>query len=202
MVAGANTRHRGTRPSADARLHELHPFRPIGGEGAPIVRAGIERGGGVLHFRWVVGGAAERLRLPAATRPPARADRLWEHTCFEAFLAPADAAAYWEVNLSPAGDWNVYRFDRYREGMRAETRASALSARLERASCGTLTLHAALDLVPFDELNVPPLDVGLAAVLETGDGALSHWAARHAGERPDFHRRDTFVVRLDGAGRP
>lgn len=165
------------------------------------MRAGIERDGGGLRFRWVVGGTVDRLRLPAAIRPPAREDRLWEHTCFEAFLAPTGADTYWEVNLSPAGDWNVYRFDRYREGMRAEIRANAPSVRLERASCGTLTLHAAMDLVPLGELSVPPLDVGLAAVLETDGGALSHWAARHAEERPDFHRRDTFVVRLEGAER-
>lgn len=40
------------------------------------------------------------------------------------------------------------------------------------------------------------LQIGLAAVLEHDDGALSHWALQHSTERPDFHVRDSFAVHL------
>jgi hypothetical protein len=34
-----------------------------------------------------------------------RKDGLWTATCFEAFLALPDQSRYWEINLSPNGDW-------------------------------------------------------------------------------------------------
>src|SRR5580692_817066 len=46
-----------------------------------------------------------------------RADALWKHTCFEAFVAAADAPGYHEFNFSPSFDWAIYRFSAYREGM-------------------------------------------------------------------------------------
>jgi len=41
--------------------------------------------------------------------------------CFECFIGQKTAAEYWEVNLAPNGDWNVYHFDGYRTGMVEET---------------------------------------------------------------------------------
>ncbi|MND06273.1 hypothetical protein D3C83_275510 [compost metagenome] len=38
--------------------------------------------------------------------------------------------------------------------------------------------------------------VGLAAVIEAADGALSYWALRHAPAKPDFHHRDAFALAL------
>jgi len=139
------------------------------------------------------------IRIPAPAPHPQRTEGLWEHTCFEAFVAPEGGDAYWELNLAPSGHWNAYRFDRHREGMRPEARARAPRVAVERASHGTLTLRAEFDLAPLPELTVAPLDVGLAAVLEASDGTPSYWALEHgAGARPDFHRRESFVLRLDG----
>ena len=44
---------------------------------------------------------------------PRRRDRLWEETCLELFLGEEGSERYWEFNLSPAGHWNVYRFEFY-----------------------------------------------------------------------------------------
>ena len=33
------------------------------------------------------------------------ADTLWKHTCFEAFVAPADGPGYHEFNFSPSHDY-------------------------------------------------------------------------------------------------
>jgi hypothetical protein len=40
------------------------------------------------------------------------------------------------------------------------------------------------------------LELGIACVIERLDGTKSYWALRHPAERPDFHRRDAFLVRL------
>ena len=178
------------------RLLPLIAFAAID-DPAPVLRAGIERDAGRLSLRYVLGGAVGNVRLPERIHEPQRADELWRHTCFEAFLAPVGSEAYWEINLSPSGDWNTYRFDDYRRGMRSEKRVTAAVTELERASCGTVTLRAAIDLRPLPELGRAALDAGLAAVLEAGDGTVSHWALAHEADRPDFHRRASFVIRLD-----
>ncbi len=40
------------------------------------------------------------------------------------------------------------------------------------------------------------LHIGLSAVIEAADGTLSYWALTHPGERPDFHQRAAFTLRL------
>jgi hypothetical protein len=101
------------------------------------------------------------------------------------------------VNLSPAGDWNVYRFDAYRDGMRPEPRVAPPSLDAATDATGRFTLAATLDLAPIAELVSVPLDVGIAAVVESAAGAQSYWALLHTAPQPDFHRRESFVVRLD-----
>jgi hypothetical protein len=177
-------------------LQDLHRFGSRPDLGETILRAGMARAGTHLSLRYVLGAPADRWRLPRPQRSEQRADRLWEHTCFEAFVAPAGGTAYWELNVAPGGDWNVYRFDRYRDGMQLETRTPPPEIRLERASCGTLTLHARLDAAAVTEWRTAPLEVGLAAVLESTDGVLSYWALAHAAAKPDFHRRASFLVRV------
>jgi hypothetical protein len=181
------------------RLLSLTPFGAPAGREALVLRAGVDRAAGLVRLRYVLGGPVAEVRIPARAADPLRSDRLWECTCFEAFLGLAGGDAYWEVNLSPSGHWNVYRFDRHREGMRPETRLRAPLVGLEHASCGTLTIHAELDLAPLTEVRSAPLEVGLAAVLEAKDGTHSYWALEHgAATHPDFHRREGFVLRLDG----
>jgi hypothetical protein len=158
-----------------------------------VLRAGVERTVAHLSLRFVLAGPLARLRIPAMASTPARADRLWEHTCFEAFLAPVGEAAYWEINLSPAGHWNVYRFDGYREGMRPEIHAQAPVGEHKRANCGTLTVRATIDLTAMPALESAALDVGLAAVLESNDEE-SYWALRHV-LRPGLSPRE-LAVRL------
>src|SRR5262245_13161030 len=133
------------------RLVSLVAFAPPT-EPAPVLRAGIERQSDRLSLRYVLGGTVRTVRLSERTSEPRRKVDLWTQPCFEACLAPVGGDAYWEVNLSPSGDWNVYRFDGYRHGMRPEPRVTAAVTELERASCGTITLRASIDLAPLPEL--------------------------------------------------
>jgi hypothetical protein len=178
-----------------SRLLALRPFAAVPKPGVGV-RAAACRQGAMLSLRWVVDGASVLVEGRADT--PARRDRLWESTCFEAFLAPAGVPAYWEVNVAAGGDWNVYRFDAHRHGMRAENRAPAPVVRAVAEAPHVLAVAATLQLAPIAELAAGPLDVALAAVLDLGDGERSYWALRHSGAAPDFHARGSFVVRIDG----
>jgi hypothetical protein len=149
----------------------------------------------VDEHRFLVGftlrGDLDRLTIPGPGAPQ-RTDRLWEHTCFEAFLAMPGQDPYWELNLSPSTEWAAYRFLRYRE---AGGPAPDLEPRITvQRSPERLELHAVAALGALDTDR--GLQVGLSAVVESLDGALSYWALRHGPGRPDFHHRAAFALEL------
>jgi len=165
------------------------------GSGALAAVRGIEAEAGVegadLRLRFRLLGATAALRLPCAAAP-ARADGLWQHTCFEAFIR-GDGDAYVELNFAPSGAWAAYRFSARRTGM-APLELSRPPAAAWTLEEGMLALVAA---VPVAVL--PPgaaLHVALAAVIEDGSGTMTYWALRHPPGRPDFHHPDGFVLEL------
>ena len=132
-----------------------------------------------------------RVRLPAG-QGGVRAQELWRHTCFEAFLAAEGSAGYCEFNFSTAGDWAAYRFDAYRAGMRAAELAAPPRLTV-RGGDGSLELSARVPLGGLFARGTA-LRVGLAAVLEDERGVLSYWALRHPAGRPDFHHAASFAL--------
>lgn len=147
-------------------------------------------GGGRLDLRFVAFGDIERLRLPEPATP-SHTDELWKHTCFEAFVQPGAGPAYREFNLSPSTQWAAYAFDAERTGMR---NLAIPPPRIETAfDPGQFELWTFLDLAPQAET---PWRLGLAAVIEEVDGALSYWALAHPAARPDFHHPGGFTLDL------
>jgi hypothetical protein len=184
----------------------LRPLRfflkPFPGEGNP---AGIAIGGSIarsadaLSVRCEVRGDLSKVSIPLAAEAPRRQDRLWEETCLELFLGTTDSAEYWEVNLSPSGHWNVYRFDKYREGMREEPGITSLPFQV-RTQPDALRLSLDLDLRKILPQVQGAVEAGVCAVLRPVAGKTSHWALTHPASRPDFHRRDGFALILPGEG--
>jgi hypothetical protein len=144
-----------------------------------------------LLLLYVVIGKTSGLRLPSIITP-ARADELWRHTCFEAFLSVPSHTGYYEFNFSPSTQWAAYRFSGYRSGMQI---ASYIDApRIEVSSSpDSYTLQAALDLDTANVLKGAPWRLGLSAVIEETSGNKSYWALAHAPGKPDFHRADCFT---------
>ena len=139
---------------------------------------------------------AGALRLPD-TLPAEAADELWRHTCCELFVGVVGDAAYREFNWSPSGQWAMYGFSAYRvcDSSRLDLTLPAPRVELTSGSAGW-TLQARLDSAAFPSAAAEQIELGVAAVLEAADGSLSYWAPRHAAARPDFHRRESFVLRL------
>ena len=157
-------------------------------EGLRRVRAGAERAGTGLRVRFALEGDLGRVRIPEP-RPPAIVRGLWQHTCCEIFVARAGAPAYHEFNLSPSGEWAAHAFARYRDG--AMLADPALDPRIAvRRGPDSLELEAVIASTG------EALQLGLAAVIEAADGALSYWALRHPPGEPDFHHRDAFAFAL------
>ncbi len=172
-------------------------LKPFPGERNPAgvtIGGTIARRADVLTLRCEVRGNLSKVSIPAAAERPRRKDRLWEETCLELFFGTADTGEYRELNLSPSGDWNVYRFDAYRAGMREEMAFTSLPFDVRRNPEAVL-LTAEIDIgkiVPAGK----EIAAAVAAVIKTTEGGKSHWALAHPSHRPDFHRRDGFEMIL------
>jgi hypothetical protein len=159
------------------------------------VSSASSRSSDALELHYTVSGDVAELRLPEP-RPAVRADGLWRHTCFEAFIA-GGGGEYWEYNLSPSGAWAAYHFSGYREGMAPLLKGAAPQISVE-STAESLTLRARIDLGWLARAaGGSALKLGLAAVIGDQAHALSYWALAHPSEEPDFHHADSFVVAFD-----
>jgi hypothetical protein len=148
-----------------------------------------------LAFAYSVKGDAKLVRIPPP-RLPRRGERLWEHTCFEAFIAVEGGGPYYEFNFAPSGEWAAYHLTGYRKG-----------APLERRGPGPrITVRRSADSIDLDALIgvewLPPLPPGgrwrlaLCAVIEEQGGECGYWALRHPPGKPDFHHPDGFTLEI------
>lgn len=153
------------------------------------INAQLSIDGSLLKIDYELTARLADLKIPVfeSTRRQRR-DRLWEHTCFEIFLAQQGIPDYWEFNLSPSGDWNVYSFSGYREGMKPEKFFYTLPFNVKILSDQKLKIETAVDLRFLQ--NLSDLIVGLSAVIEQNNGTKSYWALEHPKDCPDFHARD------------
>jgi hypothetical protein len=154
-----------------------------------VVAEETKNGGLMLAF--VLAGDISALSIPES-RPPRRADLLWQHTCFEAFVMAGEGPGYREYNFSPSGEWAAYDFRAYRDGGVLENEhAPGIVVRktMDRLELGAEIGHG---LLPQGR----PLRLGLSAVVEDAAGKISYWALRHPPGKPDFHHIDNFAVQL------
>lgn len=145
-----------------------------------------------LSLCFHLSGDTAQILIPEAG-PAARADGLWQHTCFEVFLRSPRALTYHEFNFSPSGQWQAYAFTDYRIGgllaLASDPAIVCLSAP------HGLTLQATLQAADLPD--GVRLQIGLSAVIEANDGSLGYWALRHPPGKPDFHHPNTFDLELD-----
>lgn len=140
---------------------------------------------GVLELRYAVLGKIEDLRLPAVIAPE-RADELWQHTCFEAFVWPSSGKAYYELNLAPSTRWAAYHFDDYRSGMRVADEIGAPMTEV-LSSADRYELRSTIALPGARAWRVKP-----AAVIEESNGEKSYWAFSHPPGQADFHHASGY----------
>jgi hypothetical protein len=169
-----------------------YPCDPI-----ETIRATAERvSQTLLRFRYDVVGDISHLRIPSPA-PPFRTARLWEATCFEAFLRAEGETGYLELNFSPSGQWAAYAFAHYRQGMTDAPLPAAPEISVSRTP-GRLTVEVAVS----PTLGPGPYSLNVTAILENSGGERSFWAARHPAGGPDFHHPGCFIEQLPAAGQP
>jgi hypothetical protein len=147
-----------------------------------------------LTLTYRLSGELQDLRIPEP-RAPQRADGLWRHTCFEAFVGDSEGPTYWEYNFSPSGAWAAYQFTSYREGMHALLEGAAPLTTL-RTTADSMEMKVVVDLSWHVRAAASRLRLGVTAVIETRERGLSYWALKHPAAKPDFHHADSFVLPL------
>jgi hypothetical protein len=157
------------------------------------IEGNLQRQTNTLAIHFVLSDPESIVSVSSIARP-ARKHELWAETCFEFFLGVQSSERYWEFNLSPAGHWNIYRFDGYRQGRQDELAWDNLPFEVQRHS-GTVTLDLELDLSPI-VIAEQKLELAVAAVIKLKTGATSYWALTHCAPQADFHQRKSFTIEL------
>lgn len=154
----------------------------------------IERNANRLVICYNLKGDLPQVAIALPANPPARKHELWQDTCLEFFLGIENSDRYWEFNLSPSGHWNVYRFDGYRQGMQEEIAFAMLPFKVELAA-DSLELIVEIDL---DKIVTQECAIAFAitAVIKDKNDEVTYWALTHTGTEADFHRRDSFIIKL------
>ncbi|BAY37347.1 hypothetical protein NIES2111_16840 [Nostoc sp. NIES-2111] len=171
----------------------LQPFPSA--EVPPVqITGNISRDDNQLIINYQLIGNLQEIVIAKPSDTPTRQHELWQDTCFEFFLGIKNSQRYWEFNLSPAGHWNIYRFDSYRQGMQEETAFSVLPFRVENKS-DSLVLALNLDLDKIIS-SAQLIDVAITTVIKQESGDINYLALVHKGKEADFHIRDSFILEL------
>jgi hypothetical protein len=180
--------------TTDPLSFSLHPF-PNGVSLIDIQIFGeISRQENILKIDWQLAGNLIGIVLSPVTETPMRCHELWRTTCFEFFLGIAKDDRYWEFNLSPSGNWNIYSFDGYRQGMKEEIAFDILPFSTQiKQNLYQITLNIDLTEIIAPET---PLDVAITAVIKDKSAVVSYWALSHRSSEADFHQRDSFMISI------
>jgi hypothetical protein len=181
----------GARATRALVPHPDHPARALRRLSVDVTRAPE-----ALAVAYTLEGDLDALRIPAPAAP-AIVHGLWEHTCFELFIAADGAAVYHELNLAPSGAWAAFEFRGYRDGGPVEDETLAPRIAVRRGP-DRLLLEASVPLARVAPAYAGArLRLALTAVVEDVRGGRSYWALRHPPGRPDFHHRDGFALVLE-----
>jgi hypothetical protein len=180
------------------KYFKLQPFPSTGSLPAIDISGRIDRQRERLSLKYYLSGDLDAIEIPAPV-VPTQTDKLWEATCFEFFLGIPDDRNYWEFNLSPSGDWNIFHLDDYRQGLREELAVTTLPFKIDLQP-NLLSLDLEFDLSKIIDRSllaaVPAIAVSVTTVIKPHQGEVSYWAISHCGKEADFHLRESFAIEI------
>ncbi len=179
-----------------ASILKKHNFNLISFDSKSIpqieINGDISRIDNKLNIEYVLKGKLSTIIIPQGNKTFLRQYDLWEHTCFEFFLKLKGTAEYWEFNLSPSGDWNVFHFLNYRLNIAEEKAFNSLPFTIfQDEKYFKIEINLDLNAIGIADRD---LDVAITAVVENKDRQLSYWALTHPYIEADFHHQDSFIL--------
>ena len=171
----------------------LKPFKQSESNSKINITGNIVRDNNKLKLDYLLQGDLSKVLIASPKDLPLRKDELWQTTCFEFFLGIENSPQYWEFNLATTGDWNIYRFTDYRQGMEEETAFTSLPFEIKQQS-NSLTIHLEIILDSIISSNTN-LEIAITTVIKYSHDEISYWALTHPEPIADFHSRDSFIIR-------
>ncbi|MDH5580712.1 MAG: DOMON-like domain-containing protein [Bdellovibrionales bacterium] len=168
----------------------LIPFKPVANY---KINGQIARTFNQLWLTIEIEGDLDQIFLPPTKGAPRREEKLWETTCFELFMGEEGNPHYFEFNISPAGDWNVFEFTQYRKG--PEPVKDIFSPSIDRQIVNPHHIKYAIGIPLFNEVKFLK-KIGISAVIKTLSGQLQYFALTHPREVADFHDPRSFTLDL------
>lgn len=146
-----------------------------------------------LHLVYRLSGHLSQLLIPKKSQS-IQVDGLWEHTCFEVFLAVEGEPGYYEFNFSPSTTWAAYSFSAYRENKPWDIPHQPVIT--VQQSKNELILNAVISKKALPLNTHKRWQMNLTAVIENNNKEKSYWALTHPTPQPDFHHRDGFTYEI------
>ena len=166
---------------------ESFSLKPFKQNDKYTVKCRVDRREHSVYLEFFVSGNIGELIVPPFSAHALRKNDLWKSTCFEVFFREKGKAAYFEYNLCPSGDWNLFHFEDYREG-KSEYLSAAPKINF-LSSDQNLNVQINLNLALLDRASSEGghFDLWPTCILKTISGELSYWAISYFGKEPDFH---------------
>ena len=184
----------------DTKTFTLIPFNALPDTLNLNITGHLQREKDTLSITYLLSGDLTQVRLPSINNSSNRTDRLWEQTCLEFFLTThypkQNQDPYWEFNLSPTGDWNVFALESYRQGLQEEPTFTTLPFTLKQTP-ESLQLDISVNLSALLPAN-SPWNLGISAVILLANGTETYWALTHPTPTADFHSPASFTLPLGG----
>jgi hypothetical protein len=143
---------------------------------------------GALRFHYQIRGRGADWPDLKEERLRERRDEIWKNDCMEVFWSE-NGTSYWEMNLAPNGDWQIYFFEDYRKKGCPEMslRLTDLKSRKEK---DVFHMEGKIGGPRGSFLQVQLFQP--TVILREKEGFL-FWAPKHEEQRPDFHKMSLWV---------
>ena len=184
------------------KTFSLIPFERLPEPTKLSITGSLTRTGDLLSITYILTGALAQVQLPSLNVSSERTNYLWEKTCLEFFLTAnhpkQNQDPYWEFNLSPTGNWNVFALESYRQGLKEETAFTALPFTLQKNKTRQkptegLQLDISMDLGTLLPAS-SSWTLGISAIILLTDGTETFWALSHPTPTADFHSYGSFAM--------
>jgi hypothetical protein len=152
----------------------------------------VQSNGFLLSFE-LTGKATNDILIQPRSTKSARKNDLWKETCFECFFGVGNSKQYFEFNGSTTGDWALYAFDDYRNGMKDVPMVVEPSLQKLEKEDGKISV--VWNIPYFTDSIIQSASV-TAVIKNATNSEVGYWALKHAGEKADFHLRESFIHRF------
>ena len=127
-------------------------------------------------------------------------DELWKKTCFEFFVKKQNQEKYFEFNVNTLGNWNFYKFVKYRSPIQIEDKIQKMRFSFipasgypcDSSSSGVSKLAAEIDLNPLFRVG-DELEFNFCSIVVCRE-QITYWSQHHSLEKPDFHDSNNFTI--------